>query len=296
MSKKNPKNQGVRLVKRPESFHNYAECVKWLKKSVYMIVRGREIEIDKIKRTKWYTLGTGFLVAPNRFITACHVINDLNPAKDDTCRHKEGDVYYLLRHDDENNIHWSIISKLQLKKQIFLEETLDLAIIYLEDSFYKNADTIFADKNDFIRIFKDFLPIGSEIGVLGYPLCSLMFNNQDIKQPLIGNILLRTDSGVINCRYQYPNKSYGYEFTLAFNPGNSGGPIFDVKTGRLISIAKGYRAIPIKTEENIISEEGLKLLKAYKEKSFIEVVHATYSVGFATPSFIELFKRHNIIN
>jgi len=114
-----------------------------------------------------------------------------------------------------------------------------------------------------IRISKEFLPIGSEVGVLGYPLCKLEFQEKDINEPLIGNILLRADRGVMNCRYQTSETHYSYKFTLAFNPGNSGGPIFDVKTGRLISIVKGYKAIRINERENIIFDEGAKQLKIY---------------------------------
>ena len=83
---------------------------------------------------------------------------------------------------------------------------------------------------------------------------------------------------------------------MAFNPGNSGGPIFDIKTGRVVSIVKGYRSSQINTREIAIPDEGAKQLKIYKEKAFIEVLHATYSMGFATPSFLEVLKQHNIIN
>jgi hypothetical protein len=83
---------------------------------------------------------------------------------------------------------------------------------------------------------------------------------------------------------------------LPLNPGNSGGPIFDTKTGRVISIVKGYKVIRINERENIISDEGAKKFKVYKEKAFIETLNATYSFGFATPTFLEKFKEHNIIS
>ena len=296
MSKKNRKNkkyQGPKPTKRPESFHNFSECVKWLKKSVYVVVRGRKTEVQEQEAINWITLGSGFVVAPNRFVTATHVIND--PGKGELFQHQDGDKYYLLRHDDENNWHYRIFEP-KLDKEIFVYPDIDLAIIYLDNEFYQVGDKIFADKNDFIRISKDFLPIGSEVGVLGYPLCKLEFKDRDINKPLIGNMLLRADQGVVNCRYKTSETNFLYEFTLAFNPGNSGGPIFDVKTGRIVSIVKGYKAIRINQRENIISDEGAKQLTTYKEKAFIETLNATYSFGFATPTFLAIFKQHNIIS
>lgn len=296
MSKKkqrDKKYQGPKHPKRPENFHSFSECVKWLKKSVYIIVRGRITKIGEQESINWITLGSGFIAAPYRYVTAAHVIND--PGKGELAQHQDGDKYYLLRHDDDNNWHCRIFEP-KLDKEIFTYPDIDLAIIYLDDEFYQVGDRIFADRNDFIRISKDFLPIGSEVGVLGYPLCKLEFQERDINKPLIGNILLRTDRGVVNCRYQTSATNYLYEFTLAFNPGNSGGPIFDVKTGKIISIVRGFKSIRINERENVISEEGAKQLKVYKEKAFIETLNANYSFGFATPTFLEVFKKHNIIN
>jgi len=291
--RRNKKYKKVKLPKRPEKFHTFSECVKWLKKSVYIIVRGRKVKINGKEEINWITLGSGFVAAPNRFITAAHVINDLE--KGEIFQHEDGDKYYFLRHDDENNFHIRIFEP-KINKDIFTYPDVDLAIIYLDNEFYQVGDKIFADKNDFIRISKDFLPIGSEVGVLGYPLCKLEFQEKNINKPLISNILLRTDQGVVNCRYKTSETNYLYEFTLAFNPGNSGGPIFDIKTGKVISIVRGYKVLRINERENLITDEVAKKLKVYKEKAFIETLNANYSFGFATPTFLEVFKKHNIIN
>lgn len=291
--KRDKKYHGTKLLKRPENFHSFSECVKWLKKSVYIVVRGRKTKVGEQENIKWITLGSGFIAAPNRYVTAAHVISDFE--KGEFFQHQDGDKYYLLRHDDDNNWHYRIFEP-KLDKEIFTYSDIDLAVIYLEDEFYQVGNRIFADRNDFIQISKEFLPIGSEVGVLGYPLCKLKFQEMDASKPLIDCILLRTDQGVVNCRYQTSATNYLYEFTLAFNPGNSGGPIFDVKTGKIVSIVRGFRSIRINERENVISEEEAKQLKVYKEKAFIETLNANYSFGFATPTFLEIFKKHNIIN
>lgn len=279
--KKNPK--------RPENFRTFSDCVKWLKRSVYLVVRARPISSGMFN---FVTLGSGFVAAPYRFVTAGHVMNDMS--KDKVFQHQTGDKYYLIRHDDEANWHYRFFEP-TIDKELFIYPEVDLAILYLDEDFYGKDGKIFADKNDFIRISKDFLTIGNEVGVLGYPLCQLDFQDKDSSKPILGDILLRTDRGVVNCRYKTPEQNYVYEFTLGFNPGNSGGPIFDPVSGRLVSIVKGFHSNRINQRECTLSEEESKHFKVYKEKSFIETLMATYSFGFGTPTFLDLFVKHKII-
>jgi V8-like Glu-specific endopeptidase len=292
MSKK--KHKPNRLPKRPSHFATTVECIKWIKKSVYLIARGR-INAENPNELTWITIGTGCVVAPNRMITAGHVIDE-QQSKEELKHHRPGDKYYLIRHDDEGNWHYRIFIP-EVNKNLFLYPEVDLGIIYLEEEFYQQGEQIFAHNDDFIRIDQNFRQIGTEIAVLGYPLCKLDFDERDINRPQIANILLRADSGIINCRYQIAQNVYRYEFTVAFNPGNSGGPIFDNRTGQLLSIVHGYRATAINMREHVLSEEEKKAIdiKEYKENSFIDTVHANYSVGYATPSFGEIFRQHGIV-
>lgn len=239
------------------------------------------------------TLGTGVLVAPNRMVTASHVINDPDASKT-LMQHLDGDIYYLIRHDDEGNWHYRYY-KPTLNKGIFLYPEVDLAIFYLEDAFYADEKNTYLLKSDFIPVDIDFKTIGTEIGVLGYPMCSLDFKT-DINSPKFGDVLLRADSGIINCRYKTSESVSQYEFTVAFNPGNSGGPIFDMKTGKLISLVHGYRAIPIKMKIlELTKEEKIKFgVDLYEKDSYLDVVHASYSKGFATPSFVTIFRQHKL--
>jgi V8-like Glu-specific endopeptidase len=241
------------------------------------------------------TIGTGCVVAPHRMITASHVI-DNKQATGELAKHKEGDAYYFIKRDDEGTWHYRFFTP-ALNKELFLYPDIDLAIIYLDDGFYQNGETIYTQKDDYIRIDETFHPIGTDMAVLGYPLCKLDFVNGDINNPNLGNILLRADSGIINCRYHISATTNLYEFTVAFNPGNSGGPIYNWRTGKLISIVHGFRATPTNMNEHILTDEEKTALnlKKYSEESFIDVVHANYSIGYASPSFLEAFKKHNIL-
>ena len=293
MAKSKKKN---RKPSRPTHFSTPVECVNLLKKSVYFIARGRALDPEKPGQFTWVSLGTGCVVSPYRMITAAHVINDPN-ASDEIGKHKKGDKYYLIKHDDEGSGHFRWFD-LVLDKTLFIYPEVDLCVIYLDEGFYTFEDKTYVQKDDFIRIDKKFRNIATGIGVLGYPLCKLEFNNGDVNSPKFGNILLRADTGVVNCRYRIVEGHSLYEFTVAFNPGNSGGPIFDTRTGQLLSIVHGYRSQPIKKSEVLMNDDEKEQLgiKTYKEGSYIDVVHATYSIGFATPSFIEIFDKHQISN
>lgn len=291
--KKKKKNTGPKTPKQPSNFKSFQGSVGWVKKCVYLIARGKKQKINGKEGWQWQTLGSGFIAAPQKFVTAAHVISDPNQGK--SFQHEDGDKYYLIRHDDENHWHYRIWEP-KLDKDIFLYKDVDLAVINLDKEFYQNNGKIYVDNNTFLKIDKNLHGIGSEIGVLGYPLCKLTFDNGDVTKPRIGNILLRGDVGVVNCTYKSSSKLHHYEFTLAFNPGNSGGPIFDIKTGRLVSIVKGFKSIPIKIKESELTDlmrKNLKI-KKYTPDSYLEVMHANYSIGFATPSFSDVFKEHKI--
>lgn len=287
--------QKVKLPKRPDKFKDFSDCLHWVKKSVYMIVRGRKNTVNGTEEINWITLGTGFVVAPFRLVTAGHVVDDAS--KGESFQHQDGDKYYIIKHDDLDNWHYRIFEPI-LNQELFIYPDIDLGIIYLDEGFYSLGGKIFSDKNDFIRVSKDYFPIGTDIGVLGYPLCALQFTDRDTSKPIIGDILLRADKGVINCRYRKTEKIANYEFTLSFNPGNSGGPIFDMKTGRLVSIVHGFRSSRIKIQKTILSEDEIKNLNIgeTEDKSFIETWHANYSIGFTSSSFVEVFREHKIIS
>ncbi len=289
MAKK--KQRATKKKAKPEQFQSYQDCVSWIKKCVYLVVRCREDK--KNQKLHWTTLGSGFVSAPNRFITAAHVIN--NDEKNDVnAKHQTGDKYLLLRHDDEDSRHGYLLD-LKTDRDLFLYPEFDLGILYLPDNFYEDKGVKNIDKSDFIKFSSTDQPIGTDIGVLGYPLSVLEFENDDINSPKIGNIILRTDRGVVNCKYRTDSDHVLYEFTLAFNPGNSGGPIFNFKSGRAVSIVKGYKTVPIRTRERDLLQLEKAGLKRYKEDYVIEDSYAHYSYGFASSCLKEILQKHRII-
>lgn len=298
MSKKKgnkPSAKAARAAHRPKLFSTPGECIKCMKKSVYLIARGRNIDEDNPDRLNFVTIGSACVVAPNKMITAAHVINNPN-APSPLATHADSDSYYLIRHDDENNWHAAIV-QLTLDTNLFIYPDLDLAIIYLPDSFYEGNQQVFALKDDYIRIDPNFRTIGTDVAVLGYPLCVLNFEEEQLDKPMVGNILLRADAGIINCRFRTASEIAKYQFTMPFNPGNSGGPIFNWRNGQLLSIVQGYDAIAVNIKEQPLNAEQKQDLgiEDYTEDSFIDVIHAIYSNGFATHSFVNAFKEHNIL-
>jgi len=289
MSKKKKKKKQNKNLK-PTSFRNYQETVSWLKKSVYFIARGRKTSKNGKKSTCWISIGTGFLAGDGRMVTAAHVIN--NPqSQNPLLQHSDGDLYYLIKHDENNEVHWCIMQNLEFNKSLFVIPNIDLAVLYLNDSFYGDKKRQYLNrKEDLIPISLKKYPIGTEIGVLGYPLVDLKFEDHNIHKPLIGDILLRTDKGVINCRYNTSANEIRYEFTLNFNPGNSGGPIFHTVNGFAISIVHGFKDVLIEAKETKLPHKA----ENYKDDYFINSLSTRYSMGISTVSMAEVLKKHGI--
>lgn len=292
---KSSKVKKIKLPKRPTHFGSPVDCVNWMKKSVYMIARGRVLDTKKPDEIKFATIGTGFLAAPNRMLTAAHVINDIIKPNEFN-QHKDGDIYYLIKHDDQGVFHYRFFTP-KLNTTLFVYPEIDLSVIYIEEEFYSQGDNVYLSKDDYIRVDPNFRPIGTEVAVLGYPLCVLDFEDKDVAKPKLGDIILRVDTGVINSKYNTSKDVSRYEFTIAFNPGNSGGPIFDWRTGQVLSIVHGYRSVPINISEIPMSQDEKKKygVKIYSQETYIDIVKANYSVGYTTPSFFEVLKKHNII-
>jgi S1-C subfamily serine protease len=272
----------------PANFGSVGEAISQLKRSVYLIARGRQ----QGGQTQWVTLGSSFICGPGRLMTCAHVIEDAasqNPIARD---HFDTDQYILLNHDDEDKFHYHVGS-FKKSTDLTIHPGYDLAIINLPDLFYKAADgSVLRDKGDYIRISSSVARLGMPVGVLGYPLTVLTFDGQDIMKPKLGDVVLRADAGIVNARYWIAADKVFYDYTMAFNPGNSGGPVFDSRSGRAIAVVRGFRTIDINTRE-VQLPAGFPTTN-YTLPAYISAVTASYSVGISLAPLAQLLNGRGI--
>lgn len=271
------------MSKIPENFKHFQDCVNWVKKSTYMIARGKKQTKDWKEMIVRTTLWTWFVVAPHRMITCSHVINDVKNKQ----IHKDWDTYYIIRHDDNNQVHGMTFTPM-MDKEIFLYPEKDLWIIYLDKFFYGDDNKKLKQENEFIKISKEVQSIWTEIWILWYPLCKLTFKDSRLDCPLIWNILLRTDKWVVNCSYKDLKGINYYEFTLPFNAGNSWWPIFDTQTWKLIWIVHGYKKI-------IIGATPMEIEYNWEKKKIDNIDSSYYSIWISVVSILTELEKHHII-
>lgn len=269
------------LFKKPTSFSSLAELTDYASKCIYVIARIRQ----ENGLSTCSTLGTGFLAGRNRLITCAHVMNGEGIAA-----HRDGDTY-LLAYRNPPEWHRGFI-QLTIDDNLFIYPDNDSAVIYLPDSFYYDGTgKMLRSPDHFLDLEKSIISLGTDVGVLGYPMQSLDFteDGSDIK---LDGIILRADRGVVNTRYKN-DEVWMYEFTMGFNPGNSGGPILDINTGKVIAMVHGYQSIPIKA-----IEEEVPLKKpndrTSKNVRVVSVVRALYSLGLGSQNYISYENKHKL--
>ncbi len=273
-------------MEETKTHSKFEDSVASVKQKVFMVARGRQHGAQ----TDWIPLGTAFLASPNRLLSASHVFEDPNNP-DPKTKHLDGDRYLLIYHDDDDQAK-IFVALTVLGETLHLYPDEDLAVLYLPDSFYEHQGTKMFEKDDYIKIEKNFVPLGRRVGVIGYPLSSITFRNQDLMQPNVGDVVMRVDQGVVNARYYDSRGISSYNFTIPFNPGNSGGPIFDSETGKAIGVVNGFRVSYFNLNEHELPL-GFQP-KHYSEKSFLALSMATYSYGTSSKSLAKLLGKHNV--
>ena len=270
-----PDNQSdskqLELISAPSSFASFADLCTYAKDCVYVIARLRTTK----EGTRLNTLGTGFLCAPFRLMTCEHVLNE-------QVKHEDEDMYLLIQRDEYGRGHRTIV-KLELDKTLFLYPDSDTAVVHLPDSFYKLENDEDKNPDKFLKLTKDINSIGTEVGVLGYPLTEITLTT-DKTDVDVTSIILRADRGVINSAYSTPEDLTIYQFTMSFNPGNSGGPIFETRTGKVISVVKAYNSIRLKFIKESVPAEEQKELGTNEVHSTIRTL---YSRGLSTTNILK---------
>lgn len=283
-----PAKKQAPLLTEPTSFSSFAELTSHASNSVYAIAR---LRLDSNGQTILATLGTGFLAGPNRMMTCSHVIHDSN---DSASQHKDDDLYLFVQ---RNHPHWhKTFINLTLNKTLFLEPDKDSAVIYLPDSFYFDANgNMLHDPNDHLHLSKSVPVLATEVGVLGYPLQQMQFtpDNSDVN---INSVMVRADQGIVNVTYKTDENIAINEFTMNFNPGNSGGPIMDRKSGLVLALVHGFASIPIMAVKEVVAanqiEGGDK--DAEGEVDVLSTIRALYSNGYSSVNYLDYESKHQI--
>lgn len=280
--------QQTRLLKRPTSFSDYAELTQYAENNVFTISRLR----DENGRVSSTTLGTGFLCGPGRMLTCAHVID----SKDDSnAKHADGDVYLFVMRSAAPGFrdiyHRAFQTSILKDRTLFVDHQMDAAVIYLDESFYHDeTGSLIRDPNDYLELARSEKRIGTGVGVLGYPMQSIGFtpDGSDIE---MSGVLLRADAGVVNLSYKNKNGILYYDFTMAFNPGNSGGPILDIKTGEVIAYVHGYQSVPINMAKETIPEH---MRENGEPVSVYTTVRALYSNGISALNLLPYEEKHDL--
>lgn len=273
-------SQGKKQFHRRNTFSTFRDLVEYSKEVVYFIVRLRDID----GKTYWQNLGTGFLAGPYRLMTCAHCISDNKHEDEPMAQHRDGDVYLFVQKDELGKFHRvAMVGK--ENENIFVYPDLDVAVLIMPDAFYEIDGELFRNPDKHLELSENTVSIGSDMGILGYPFASLSFDKQG--EVDISDIYIRADRGVINTVRHHTDMST-YESTTAFNPGNSGGPIFDIKTGTVIGIVHGYNPMPMHwVEDGHEDEDGNKITTKFRLRTI-------YSLGIASQSLLDIAKQHNI--
>jgi hypothetical protein len=272
--KKKNKSRGKKVLayQPTTNYGPFAKLIADTKKCVYIIAR--------IRGDKLFTLGTGFLVAPHRMITCNHVFN-----YSDEKKHEAGDVYLFVQRDEFGQGHrYTFIPVVD--ETLFFYSDIDSAVIYLPDNFYEQSGKT---KNRYLKLSSEIRPLGTEVGIIGYPMVKILINddNTDI---LVESIIIRTDRGILNTAYNVEGVVIN-EFTMSFNPGNSGGPIIDTSTGQVVAMVMSYNSVLLKYIKEDVPEEQQELVG---QTEAVSAIRANYSQGVASASMVLLKDQHSI--
>jgi len=274
---------GLPEFSRKTVFVNYAELAAVAKRSIFLIARFRQVDENETRVT---TLGTGFLVGNGRMMTCSHVMNNQEAGHEP---HQDGDLYMFLMRDENGHMHQSAPITLKMGETVFDYPAQDVSVIYLPRDFYFDAKgRMVHHPDDYLVLANNPRDIGADIGVLGYPMQAIGFTPEGSLD--IGQVFIRGDRGIVNTRYAN-NGVFYYEFTVAFNPGNSGGPIFDIESGEVIAMVHAYRSVPIKFAKEPVPEE---LQGEFGATEVVSVVRSTYSLGLASQNYTKLAKEHGV--
>ena len=201
-------------------------------------------KITSTNTNEWKGNGSGFFINEKGYIaTNYHVVKDASAIQ----------VEYF-----QKGIKSTFSAKI-----IVTDKQNDLAIIQINDPKFKSLPSI---PYVFSSTIKD---VGSEVFALGYPMANLM-----------GDEIKFTD-GKISSKTGIEGDITVYQISVPIQPGNSGGPLFDIK-GNLVGITSSGL-----NREYFNSENVNYAIKSTYLKNLIDVMPESITL----PNNIEIYNR-----
>jgi hypothetical protein len=226
-------------------------------------------------------IGTGFFVGPNALLTCNHVMNPPNNP------HAPGDGYVIVQNLGSGMVKVSQTWPLTVGQNLFLFPDCDLAIIQTP-----------GDPQPFATVGYNDIPEGTEIGVAGYPLSQILAGQNG--EPQFPSIIYRVAKGVVTsavtqmleprpCPRTRPLNTV--EVNFLFVAGNSGGPIFDAETGRVMAFVHGFTNREI--NQNYVDTNAQNIAAGAPNKH-IQSLQAIYSLGIKLDSIRQELERFGV--
>jgi S1-C subfamily serine protease len=250
-----------RLKAKPRSFE---KVVRDLRHVVFSVVRVRPLDAENVQFT---VLGSGFFVSPTVFLTSCHVVNGR------AASHQDGDSYHLVSSFGGSPPVIYFAKDARQGSNLHLFPDCDLALLIHSENREKPYAAL-----DYADVYE-----GREIGVAGYPIAVL----QAVEGKLtLEGFKFRVAKGVVTGAYITNINFEGgvelrgipvIEVNFLFVPGNSGGPIFDAETGRILGFVHGYTTTKIR--ERVEQVTLIPDLPADMTGKYVECLSALYSLG-----------------
>jgi S1-C subfamily serine protease len=253
----------------------FTDIVSDMRHVVFSVIRDRPQPDGGVASA---ALGTGFFLKGDTFITCDHVMNSTGDP------HQVGDSYRLIANLTGSTATVHVVKKPDVGKELSLYPDLDLAILQVPE----------VDDQPFASISYAEVPIGEEIGIVGYPLASL---TTDAKANLqLEGLIYRAGKGIVTGRYRGTLNPVApdlpmLETNFMFVSGNSGGPVFSAETGNVIGMVQGYRTV--KVGEHLMQVTSPKNPNLPTE--YYSAVQAVYSGGIKCDAFRTALESFSIV-
>ncbi len=210
---------------------------------------------EKLDPNSWKGNGSGFFLNQEGYIaTNYHVIEDATVVQANFTRNGKVESYPA--------------------KVVTADPQNDLAIIKIDDPSFKNVSQIP------YGLLSRTIDTGSEVFALGYPMADVM-----------GNELKFTD-GKISSKSGIQGDARVYQISVPIQPGNSGGPLFDMR-GNVVGITSSGLNRDYFKSENVNYAIKASYLKTLMESCPNEIVLRENSqIGISKATLTETIKKY----